>query len=236
MQHLAIIIDGNGRWAEKQGLKRINGHEKGALALERAVKDFVTLDIDVLTFYAFSTENVKREPKEVSNLLGVIAYFLNNKISKIVNDNDMRVRFIGDLSKLPTELLQAISSLNANAINNKGKLLVFAINYGGSNEVCRAFDKIFKQKNFFSDNSPITEEQLFDALDTANLVSPDAILRYGGYHRLSNFLPLQAAYSELFFIDKLWPDYEKTDIENVINDFKNIKRNFGGINAQEKDE
>lgn len=236
MKHLAIIIDGNGRWAEKRELERIKGHEKGALAVERAIKDFATLNIDVLTFYAFSTENVKREPKEVSNLLGVIAYFLNNSIQELVKAFDYRVRFIGDLPHLPEQLLKAIVALNAKAINNRGKLIVFAINYGGINEVCRAFDKILAKRTFLKDNSQVTKEELFEELDTANLDMPDAILRYGGYKRLSNFLPLQSAYSELFFEDKLWPDYDKSDIEKVLDTYKNIKRNFGGTNAQEENE
>lgn len=231
MEHLAIIIDGNGRWATKRGLDRKKGHEMGALALERAINDFAALDIGILTFYAFSTENVKRDPEEVSNLLGVIAYFLNNNIKERVTKLNLRVRFIGDLSLLPSPLLSAIASLNALAINNSGKLVVFAINYGGINEVCRAIDKIIRNRNFLRDNSLVTKEELMDALDTANMPPPDAILRYGGHQRLSNFLPLQSAYSELFFLEKLWPDYEKIDIENVINEYKKILRNFGGNNA-----
>lgn len=231
MKHLAIIIDGNGRWATKRGLDRKKGHEMGALALERAINDFAALDIGILTFYAFSTENVKRDPEEVSNLLGVIAYFLNNNIKERVTKLNLRVRFIGDLSLLPSPLLSAIASLNALAINNSGKLVVFAINYGGINEVCRAIDKIIRNRNFLRDNSLVTKEELMDALDTANMPPPDAILRYGGHQRLSNFLPLQSAYSELFFLEKLWPDYEKIDIENVINEYKKILRNFGGNNA-----
>lgn len=231
MEHLAIIIDGNGRWATKRSLDRKKGHEMGALALERAINDFAALDIGILTFYAFSTENVKRDPEEVSNLLGVIAYFLNNNIKERVTKLNLRVRFIGDLSLLPSPLLSAIASLNALAINNSGKLVVFAINYGGINEVCRAIDKIIRNRNFLRDNSLVTKEELIDALDTANMPPPDAILRYGGHQRLSNFLPLQSAYSELFFLEKLWPDYEKIDIENVINEYKKILRNFGGNNA-----
>ncbi len=231
MKHLAIIIDGNGRWAEKQGLNRIYGHEKGAFALERALVDLKNLDIETLSVYAFSTENSHRSPKEVSNLMGVIAYFFNNNIGKIINKNNYRVRFIGDLQKLPQEVLAAVANLNASALNNTGKLIVFALNYGGVNEVCRAFDKLYAEKLFFKDDLPITEKQLYAALDTANIDLPDAVLRYGGHKRLSNFLPLQSVYSELFFTDKLWPDYEKNDIEEIIKQYTTIKRNFGGINA-----
>ncbi|NCA92711.1 di-trans,poly-cis-decaprenylcistransferase [bacterium] len=231
MKHLAIIIDGNGRWAEKQGLSRMYGHEKGAVALENALLDLKDLDIEVLSVYAFSTENSHRSPMEVNNLMGIIAYFFNNNIGNVIKQNNYQVRFIGDLQKLPEKVLTAIANLNALAINNTGKLIVFALNYGGANEVCRAFDKIYAEKKFFKDDTPITEKQIYDSLDTANIALPDAILRYGGHKRLSNFMPLQSIYSELFFIDKLWPDYQKSDIEEIIAQYTKIKRNFGGINA-----
>lgn len=231
MKHLGIIMDGNGRWAESRSLPRSAGHEKGAFALCRAIEDVVTLDVDVLTVYAFSTENSKRDDKEVSDLLGVICYFLSNNIADLARKHNLRLRFLGSFSKLPSELIEVISELNAEFINNTGKTVVFAINYGGIEEVCSCFNRILEKRFYVGDNSPVTEQELFDNLYTSGLPLPDAILRYGGYRRLSNFLPLQSVYSELFFTDKLWPDYSREDLTNIIEEFKSIKRNFGGLNG-----
>ena len=231
MKHLGIIMDGNGRWAQERSLPRTAGHEKGAISLCKLLDDFVSLDVDVLTVYAFSTENEKRSKEEVGNILGVIAYFLSHQIKEIADKNSLKIRFIGNLSRLPEELNAIISELNASTINNDGKTVVFAIGYGGIDEVTGAIDRIMKRRAFLDDYSPVTEEELYNNLYTAGLPMPDAILRYGGYKRLSNFLPLQSIYSELFFTNKYWPDYDKEDIEKVIKDFDAIKRNFGGNDA-----
>ena len=231
MKHLGIIMDGNGRWAQERSLPRTAGHEKGAISLCKLLDDFVSLDVDVLTVYAFSTENEKRSKEEVGNILGVIAYFLSHQIKEIADKNSLKIRFIGNLSRLPEELNAIISELNASTINNDGKTVVFAIGYGGIDEVTGAIDRIMKRRAFLDDYSPVTEEELYNNLYTAGLPMPDAILRYGGSKRLSNFLPLQSIYSELFFTNKYWPDYDKEDIEKVIKDFDAIKRNFGGNDA-----
>lgn len=231
MKHLGIIMDGNGRWAQNRSMPRTAGHEKGALSLCKFLDDLASLDIDVITLYAFSTENESRSKEEVGNILGVIAYFLSHQVKDIAQKNDYKVRFIGNLSRLPEELNAVISELNASTINNNGKTVVFAIGYGGVDEVTNAIDRIIQRRAFLEDTSPVTKEELFNNLYTAGLPQPDAILRYGGYRRLSNFLPLQSIYSELFFTDKLWPDYAKEDIEKVLEEFASIKRNFGGNNG-----
>lgn len=221
MKHLAVIMDGNGRWAEQRGLLRSVGHEKGANAFVEAIRDFVSLPLEVMTFYAFSTENNNRNEEEVSNILNVIAYFLQSKVFDFARENNIEVVFIGDLEKLPDDLQKTIYSFPR--IVNPKKTLVIAVNYGGVNEVVRAVNKLIML------NAPVTEKSLLNALDTGKIVPPEAVLRYGCYRRLSNFLPLQTVYSELFFIDKLWPDYSKEDIIKVMQEFDSIKRNFGEV-------
>lgn len=230
--HVGIIMDGNGRWAEAGGLPRKAGHREGAKALCRAIEDIVSInEIDCATFYAFSTENEKRNKEEVSNILGVIAYFLINDIRSLADKYNLKVRFIGDMARFPEELVSAISLLNAVTINNTGKVIVFAIGYGGDHELLYAINEIFSQRVLFNDFSPISMEELKEKLYTAGLPDPEIIVRYGGYKRLSNFLPLQSIYSELFFLDKLWPDYKKEDFEEIIEQYHTIKRNFGGLNG-----
>lgn len=224
-------MDGNGRWAETRGMPRTKGHEEGAKALLRAIDSIDRLDIEYATFYAFSTDNQKRNKEEVGNILGIIAYFLKNYIFQIIKDRNYRVRFIGELRILPPELLEIITSINKSALNNKGRMLIFAIGYGGDMEIVNAINFLLKRKNMRLDDTPITIEEINECLYTVNIPNPDAVLRYGGYKRLSNFMPLQIAYSELFFTDKLWPDFEETDITQVLEEFIKIKRNFGGNNA-----
>ena len=223
MKHIAVIMDGNGRWAVKRGRERSVGYRFGARALMRLAEDFLSFPISTLTVYAFSTENNKRDSKEVSNIFSVIASFLLSEVFPFCQKNGVALRFIGNLDALPDDLKQIAES---NPAVSGEKTLVIAINYGGSDEILRAYEKM-KEKGIVRP----TEKDLYDNLDTAGLPMPDAVLRYGGYKRLSNFLPLQTIYSELFFIDKLWPDYDRSDIEKVISDFSVIKRNFGGNNA-----
>lgn len=218
LRHLAVIMDGNGRYGQKIGLSRNDGYKFGAEALCKALVDFIGLPIEVLSVYAFSTENFKRNNEEVSNILNVIAYFLKNKIYPIAVGNHITVRFIGDLDALPFFLKEVISIFPDFQTE---KTLVIAINYGGDDEIVRTVKRIFDK------NEQVTVQSLKENSDTAFLPDPDAVLRYGGYKRLSNFLPLQTTYSELFFIDKLWPEYEQQDFNDVLSEFKQIKRNFG---------
>ena len=223
MEHLAVILDGNGRWAVNRGRDRSQGYRYGAEALVRLLEDFMSLPILVLTVYAFSTENNSRNNDEVSNIYSVIASFLLKNVFPFCLKNNVALRFIGDIDNLPEKVKDIVKKTE---IKNGIKTFVVALNYGGINEVCRAVNKFFERKR-----SKITEKDILLSLDTGTLPPPDAVIRYGGYKRMSNFLPLQSVYSELFFIDKLWPDYERNDIVNVLNDFLKIKRNFGGNNA-----
>lgn len=231
MNHLALIMDGNGRWATDKGLPRGDGHEAGAKALLRAIDAVEKFDIEYTTFFAFSTDNQKRHKQEVGNILGIIAYFLHNYVAKIIAERGYRVRFIGEMRLLPEALLNIINSMNTAALNNKGKMLIFAIGYGGDAEIAAAINKLIRIRNRRLDDTPVTAEEIKSQLYTVNIPDPDIVLRYGGYKRLSNFMPLQTAYSELFFTEKLWPDFDESDVAGVLREYKEIKRNFGGINA-----
>ncbi len=230
--HVGIIMDGNGRWALSSGSPRKVGHKAGAEALCRAIEDIVGIDlIDCATFYAFSTENNKRNREEVSNIFGVIAYFLSTEIKKLAKKYSLKIRFIGNIDQLPEGLSTVATELFSSTINNDGKTIVFAIGYGGEEEIVNAVNEIFRERVLFDDDTPITSAELRSHLYTAGLPDPDIIIRYGGYKRLSNFLTLQSIYSELFFLDKYWPDYDKNDLDTVLKEFLNIKRNFGGLNG-----
>ena len=222
-------MDGNGRWAEERGFPRVAGHEKGAQAFVRCVKDFSDSSLEVLTVYVFSTENAAREKSEVASLFGIIAYFLENQIKPFAALNGIAVRFIGNMSLLPAELVQVADDIISETLNCTRKTLVIALGYGGDDEVTRAVARIGEMRWFDSEASlRISKEELYAALDTAGIPDPDAVLRYGGMRRLSNFLHLQTRYSELFFIDKKWPDYTFGDIADVMDEYLEIKRNFGG--------
>jgi undecaprenyl diphosphate synthase len=224
-------MDGNGRWAQAKNLPRLAGHEMGAKALIKAIEELNKLDIECASFYAFSTENEKRNSEEVSNILGVIAYFLQNDISKLIEKSNLQVRIIGDIARLPQKLSDIICEINSRCLNNKGMKVILAIAYGGDVEVCNAFDTLIKRRKFLKIEKPITKEELFGALYTANMPNPDLVIRYGGYQRLSNFMPLQTAYSELFFTETFWPDFNITEVNTIIENFNLIKRNFGGLNG-----
>lgn len=228
MKHLALIMDGNGRWAEQRGLPRIRGHEEGAKALLNAIETVDALNIEYTSFFAFSTDNHKRDAEEVGNILGIITYFLENHIAPIIEERNYRVRFIGEINLLSSPLLEIINSISNKALNNKGRMLIFAIGYGGDMEIVNAMNLIIKRKNMRLDDSPVTREELNNALYTVNIPNPDLVIRYGGHKRLSNFMPLQTIYSEFCFLDKLWPDFENEDLQQAIKEFQNIKRNFGG--------
>lgn len=223
-------MDGNGRWAQKNGLERTAGHEMGAKALINAITQLNMLNIECVSFYAFSTDNEKRNPNEVSNILGIIAYFLQNDIINLIKNYDLQIRFIGDMKRLPQRLTDIICDINSLCLNNKGMKIIFAIGYGGDVEICNAFDILLKRRFFLKDDSPISKEELLSALYTASIPDPDIVIRYGGYKRLSNFMPLQTAYSELFFTDTFWPDFDINEVIKILEEYKSIRRNFGGMN------
>ncbi|MEA1919390.1 MAG: di-trans,poly-cis-decaprenylcistransferase [Campylobacterota bacterium] len=220
-RHIAIIMDGNGRWAEAQGKKRIKGHEKGA----EVVRDITTFcsnheEVQRLTLYAFSTENWKRPKYEVDFLMKLLDNWLKKELP-IYLENDIRFKAIGDISGFSTKLQNTIRDVEQKTLTCKGLTQSLALNYGSKNEIIRAVNTLI------SDNIEVTEASLEYALDTSMPV--DILIRSGGDHRLSNFLLWQAAYAELFFTETLWPDFTPNELQSILNKFTNIERRFGGL-------
>ena len=220
-KHIAIIMDGNGRWAQNQGLKRTKGHEAGAKTV-RAVTEFCAAhpDIHRLSLYAFSTENWKRPRLEVEFLMQLLERYLTQELPTLLKNN-IRFEVIGDIRAFSNSLQNKILEVKEKTAHCDGLVQSLALNYGAQNEIIRAVNSI---KNS-SEN--ITEEMLANALDCKEDV--DILIRTGGDLRLSNFLLWQAAYAELFFIDTLWPDFTPNDLENIIKEFATRQRRFGGL-------
>ncbi len=221
VKHIAIIMDGNGRWAELKGKKRVKGHEAGA----KVVKEITTYcskleDVERLTLYAFSTENWKRPRLEVEFLMKLLEKYLKNEL-EVYLKNNVRFESIGDIRAFSKSLQKTIKNVEDKTAHCDGLVQSLALNYGSQNEILRAVNKL---KNTQED---ITEAMLGNALDCKHNV--DLLIRTGGDHRLSNFLLWQAAYAELFFTDTLWPDFTTDKLESIIKDFTKIERRFGGL-------
>lgn len=220
-KHIAIIMDGNGRWAELQGKKRVKGHEQGA----QVVKDITTFcsnhfEIERLTLYAFSTENWKRPRLEVEFLMKLLEKYLRNELPSYL-ENNVKFEPIGDLREFSKSLQKTIQEVKDKTAHCDGLVQSLALNYGSRNEIVRAVN------NLKNSQDTITESMLSDALDCKHDI--DLLIRTGGDHRLSNFLLWQAAYAELFFCNTLWPDFTITDLEKIIKKFTKIERRFGGL-------
>ena len=221
-RHVAIIMDGNGRWAEARGKSRSAGHEKGAETV-REITTFCAAhpEIDRLTLYAFSTENWKRPRLEVEFLMKLLEKYLKNEL-KTYLDGNIRFDPIGDLSRFSASLRETIDHVRTKTAHCTGLVQSLALNYGSCDEIVRAANTLVAQ------NAPITVESLEKVLDTSENV--DLLIRTGGDHRLSNFLLWQAAYAELFFTDTLWPEFTSAEFEKIIQKFKTVERRFGGLN------
>ena len=222
-RHIAIIMDGNGRWAELQGKKRVKGHEAGAEVVKKITKFCSTHpDIEHLTLYAFSTENWKRPKLEVEFLMRLLDRYLQKELPTYL-ENNIRFEPIGDLSAFSRSLQNTIEDVREKTKDNNGLVQSLALNYGSKNELVRAVNTLHKQ------GQEVTEETLNNALDCNKEV--DLLIRTGGDHRLSNYLLWQAAYAELFFINTLWPDFSSKALEEVIHNFTTIERRFGGLSS-----
>ncbi|MCR4846756.1 MAG: isoprenyl transferase [Eubacterium sp.] len=228
-QHVAIILDGNGRWAKKRHLPRGFGHKAGAKTLEQTLEDAWDLGIKYLTVYVFSTENWKRSVEEVKGIMNLLRDYLKKSIERS-NNNNMRVRIIGDRTKLDPDIIQSINDLEEATKNNTGLQFNMALNYGGRDEITRAVKSIaadVKEGRLSVDD--ISEELISSRLDTAELPDPDLLIRTSGEIRLSNYLPWQLAYSEFYFCDILWPDFNKEELKKAIDYYNGRDRRYGGV-------
>ena len=221
--HIAIIMDGNGRWGLKKYNDRNKGHYYGLQNINKVIKNCIKLHIKYLTLYTFSTENWNRPKKEIEYLFFLFKFFYQKNFNKI-NKNNIRIKFIGDLKNIPADLKVIIKKIQEKTKNNNRITVVFAFNYGAKSELINAFKKIHKNKN-----NKISEELITNNLYTKNIPDPDILVRTGGEKRLSNFLLWQLSYAELFFIEKNWPDFNFLDLKKIVNKFRGIKRRFGGL-------
>ena len=222
IKHVAIIMDGNGRWGVKNKKSRNLGHKAGLVTAEKIIKESVKKKIKFLTLYAFSTENWKRPKREVQFLFNLLEEFLITK-TKQLNQQDLKFTVIGSKKKFSKKLLGILSNSESSTKNNKSLQINLALNYGFKDELINAVS-IMKKKNILFNQANIDKY-----LYTKNIPDPDLLIRTGNTNRLSNFLLWQLAYSEIYFVKKLWPDFSTKDYNKILNNFKNLKRNFGAI-------
>jgi undecaprenyl diphosphate synthase len=232
---VGIIMDGNGRWASRRGLIRTQGHIEGLKAAKRIVKAASDLGINYLTLYAFSTENWKRASEEVGFIMGLVKQYLRAEFD-FYRENKIRIRHAGDITGLPEDIQKELEDSIAGTAGFNKMQVILAINYGGRNEIVRAFRRFAAaslETNGTADFTKLCENDVQAFLDNPDVPDPDLIIRSAGEYRMSNFLLWQGAYSELYVSQKLWPDWDKEDLETAIADFQNRERRFGGI-TQEK--
>ena len=221
LKHVAIIMDGNGRWGLKYKNSRNAGHKSGLKTVEKIIKETIKNKISYLTLFAFSTENWKRPQKEINYLFNLLENFLSNRISDL-NKQNIKLKILGS-KKFSPKLNKLLNNSEKRTSKNTKLQINLALNYGSKSELIDAFKKIKKSKSI------INEKNLSKNLQTKNLPDPDILIRTGNTKRLSNFLLWQLAYSEIFFEKKLWPTFNEKDYNRIIKEYKNIKRNFGKI-------
>ncbi len=219
LNHIAFIMDGNGRWGKKKGKGRNFGHYNGVNTVKKIVKSSIKLNIPIVTFYVFSSENWKRPKYEINYLFKLIKNYFLEEIENIVKQG-IKINIIGELNQLSPELKKILKKSSNLTKKNKKILVNLAINYGSKIEILKAVKKI--KKNLSLKN---LEKNLY----TYKIPNPDILIRTGGHQRLSNFMLWQLAYTELFFLKKLWPDFSENDLSKIIRRYKSIKRNYGGI-------
>ncbi|MCL2800259.1 MAG: polyprenyl diphosphate synthase [Treponema sp.] len=233
--HVGIIMDGNGRWAQKRGLVRTQGHLEGLKTAKKIVKAASDLGIRYLTLYAFSTENWKRAAEEVGFIMGLVKQYLRAEFD-FSKKNKIRTRYTGDLSGLPQDIQKEINDSITDTSSFEGMQVVLAINYGGRDEIVRAVRRFASHNNkngaeYSEALNKISEEDIGGYLDNPDIPDPDLIIRSAGEYRTSNFLLWEGAYSELYISDKLWPDWEKSDLESAITDYQKRERRYGGVKS-----
>ena len=223
--HIAFIMDGNGRWAERRHLPRKYGHKMGTEALERTVKAAAEIGIQTVTFYAFSTENWSRPKEEIDYLMDTFRDFLSRKDE--FNEKNYKLVFIGNLGKLPQDIADACRKITEETKKNTALTVVIAMNYGSWEEITSAVNRLLQ-----SGRARVTEKDIVRELYTAEVSFPDLVVRTGGEVRLSNFLLLQSAYAELLFTETLWPDFDKKELKKVIEEYGKRVRKFGGLGGE----
>ena len=218
LNHIAFIMDGNGRWGRKKNKSRNFGHLMGLETVKTTVKDLIKLKIPIATFYVFSSENWKRPKNEIVFLFKLIKKYFVEEIKRVICQG-VKVNILGEINKLPKDVKLILKDAEKLTKKNKKIIVNLAINYGSRNEIINAIKKLKK----------ISIRNIEKNLYTKNLPNPDILIRTGGYKRLSNFMLWQLSYSELFFIEKLWPDFQTKDLKKIIKQYKKIKRNFGAV-------
>ncbi len=227
-KHIAIIMDGNGRFAEKKNLPRQMGHKAGALALEKIVDSANKLGIEHLTVYAFSTENWKRSEEEISALMNILRDYCSRFLEQFLSD-DIGIHIIGDVSRLDFDIQEMLKKLETESIGKTGMTVHIALNYGGRDELLRGIKTLAKRvEEGTLSSAEITEEVIANSLDTHDVPDPELLIRTSGEERISNFLLWQIAYSEIYFTDELWPEFDETSLLKAIIAYQNRSRRFGG--------
>lgn len=226
-RHVAIIMDGNGRWGQARGKKRTFGHKAGAETLEKIARVYSDAGVQYVTVYAFSTENWRRSEEEVSYLMTLMRHYLKQSIKNAKKDN-MRVRVIGRKEDLALDIQKSIADLEASSKHHTGLNLQLAINYGGRDEIVRGVNRFMAEND-----GPITEESLGRYLDTEGIPDPELMVRTSGEYRTSNYLLWQLAYAEFWFIEKHWPDFTEADALASIRYFNSRNRRFGGVKDED---
>ena len=231
-EHVAIIMDGNGRWAARRGLPRVEGHRRGVEAVRRAVRSAIELGVSYLTIYSFSSENWRRPAQEVSDLMGLLKRFIRNDLAEL-HARGVRVRIIGEREGLSPDLRVLLSEAEELTARNDGLTLVVAFNYGGRQEIARACRVIARKVAAgLLDPAAIDRAEVEAELDTHGIPDPDLVIRTSGEQRVSNFLTWQTAYSEFVFVPELWPDFDDATFRAAVAEYRRRDRRFGGLSAE----
>ncbi|MBI4724422.1 MAG: isoprenyl transferase [Rhodomicrobium sp.] len=228
-KHVAIIMDGNGRWAAQRGLPRTEGHRRGVESTKECVRAAADLGISYLTLFSFSSENWKRPQMEVNYLMGLLRRFIRRDLAEL-HENNVKLRVIGSEESVPPDLVKMLREAQTLTSGNTGLVLIIAFNYGARDEIVRATKRVAERvKSGELAVEDITQDMLSAHFDTAGIPDPDLIIRTSGEQRISNFLLWQCAYSEFLFVDNFWPDFTRQTLESAIASFRQRERRFGGL-------
>jgi undecaprenyl diphosphate synthase len=228
--HVAIIMDGNGRWATRRGLPRTMGHRQGAKAVKRTVRAAGELGIKYLTLFGFSSENWNRPAGEITELMRLLRFYLRSETAELMKNN-IRLKVLGDISAFEPDIIELIENAETLSAKNNGLVLNIALNYGGRSDILNAVKSVLKQNDQAPIDPPNIESVFENSLMTAGMPDPDLLIRTSGEQRISNFLLWQCAYSEFIFTETLWPDFNKAELQACISTYKSRERRFGGLSV-----